>query len=85
MRRGNRGAKKEEGRKRTTGRERTWGGKDDDARRTAGGKRSGSSLEDDVGKEEANQKRKYAPARLEALRRHRRPRAAFSSLNCNFI
>lgn len=47
--------------------------------------RSGSSAEDDVGKEEANQKRKYAPARPEALRRHRRPRAAFSSLNCNFI
>lgn len=30
--------------------------------------------EDDVGKEEANQKRKYALARPEALRRHSRPR-----------
>lgn len=40
--------------------------------------------EDDVGKEEANQKRKYAPARPEALRSIV-SRAAFSSLNCNFI
>lgn len=34
----------------------------------------GSGGEDDVGKEEANQKRKYALARPEALRRHSRPR-----------
>lgn len=40
--------------------------------------------EDDVGKEEANQKRKYALARPEALRSIV-SRAAFSSLNCNFI
>ena len=40
--------------------------------------------EDDVGKEEANQKRKYALARPKALRSIV-SRAAFSSLNCNFI
>lgn len=34
----------------------------------------GERGEDDVGKEEANQKRKYALARPEALRRHSRPR-----------
>lgn len=36
--------------------------------------REGERGEDDVGKEEANQKRKYALARPEALRRHSRPR-----------
>jgi len=35
--------------------------------------REGELGEDDVGKEEANQKRKYALARPEALRRHSRP------------
>jgi len=46
--------------------------------------REGELGEDDVGKEEANQKRKYALARPEALRR-RTVSLAFSSLNCNFI
>lgn len=38
------------------------------------GRSEGRRGEDDVGKEEANQKRKYALARPEALRRHSRPR-----------
>lgn len=49
-----------------------------------GGEGERENGEDDVGKEEANQKRKYALARPEALRSIV-SRAAFSSLNCNFI
>jgi len=51
--------------------ERKERGKEEDVRRAA--KREGVLGEDDVGKEEANQKRKYALARPEALRKHSRP------------
>lgn len=59
--------------------------KDGGRKRRASGEGRRALGEDDVGKEEANQKRKYALARPEALRRHIVSLVAFSSLNCNFI
>ncbi|KAF7399477.1 hypothetical protein HZH68_008069 [Vespula germanica] len=52
--------------------------------RAVGGTEDAEGREDDVGKEEANQKRKYASPRAEALRSVVAG-VAFSSLNCNFI
>lgn len=46
-----------------------------DRRRACGGRRREEGELGDVGKEEANQKRKYALARPEALRRYSRPRS----------